>query len=143
MTPPFPARRSSDLADASIVWDSNINASTDLSQITIPLFAGLGAGALGPGARATEQGFYELQGAVSVVSAVSRQTRLFGSVLGSWRDNFDNRAFDQASATATAGLGHTLANRDVISVSGQFQNRSEERRVGKECVSTGRSRWWP
>src|SRR3546814_17537437 len=22
-------------------------------------------------------------------------------------------------------------------------NRSEERRVGKECVSTGRSRWWP
>src|SRR3546814_19300935 len=23
------------------------------------------------------------------------------------------------------------------------QARSEERRVGKECVSTGRSRWWP
>src|SRR3546814_12444264 len=23
------------------------------------------------------------------------------------------------------------------------QNRSEERRVGKECVSTCRSRWWP
>src|SRR3546814_14765201 len=23
------------------------------------------------------------------------------------------------------------------------QVRSEERRVGKECVSTGRSRWWP
>src|SRR3546814_16679438 len=22
-------------------------------------------------------------------------------------------------------------------------NRSEERRVGKECVSRGRSRWWP
>src|SRR3546814_20537103 len=22
-------------------------------------------------------------------------------------------------------------------------DRSEERRVGKECVSTGRSRWWP
>src|SRR3546814_20264233 len=22
-------------------------------------------------------------------------------------------------------------------------HRSEERRVGKECVSTGRSRWWP
>src|SRR3546814_3326995 len=64
----------SGFADASIGWDSNINAATDLSQITIPLFAGLGAGALGPGARATEQGFYELQGAVSVASAVSRQT---------------------------------------------------------------------
>src|SRR3546814_16492817 len=24
-----------------------------------------------------------------------------------------------------------------------FANRSEERRVGKECVSTGRHRWWP
>src|SRR3546814_13275491 len=24
-----------------------------------------------------------------------------------------------------------------------LQNRSEERRVGKECVSTCRSRWWP
>src|SRR3546814_19972490 len=23
------------------------------------------------------------------------------------------------------------------------RNRSEERRVGKECVSTCRSRWWP
>src|SRR3546814_11613773 len=24
-----------------------------------------------------------------------------------------------------------------------FPDRSEERRVGKECVSKGRSRWWP
>src|SRR3546814_18372653 len=26
---------------------------------------------------------------------------------------------------------------------GQRKSRSEERRVGKECVSTCRSRWWP
>src|SRR3546814_21130178 len=25
----------------------------------------------------------------------------------------------------------------------EFANRSEERRVGKECVSTCRYRWWP
>src|SRR3546814_16911893 len=25
---------------------------------------------------------------------------------------------------------------------GEVVQRSEERRVGKECVSTGRSRWW-
>src|SRR3546814_13899696 len=31
-------------------------------------------------------------------------------------------------------------NLNVISV---CQPRSEERRVGKECVSTCRSRWWP
>src|SRR3546814_12821355 len=31
---------------------------------------------------------------------------------------------------------------DVISALGQLTGRSEERRVGKECVSTCRSRWW-
>src|SRR3546814_18044743 len=29
------------------------------------------------------------------------------------------------------------------SLSGRVTDRSEERRVGKECVSTCRSRWWP
>src|SRR3546814_13262073 len=33
-----------------------------------------------------------------------------------------------------AGAGHTCNGAD---------DRSEERRVGKECVSTCRSRWWP
>src|SRR3546814_16092819 len=28
-------------------------------------------------------------------------------------------------------------------VNAHLQVRSEERRVGKECVSTGRFRWWP
>src|SRR3546814_11432327 len=37
------------------------------------------------------------------------------------------------------------ANRDSPSESGvlEFSRRSEERRVGKECVSTCRSRWAP
>src|SRR3546814_15482221 len=35
-------------------------------------------------------------------------------------------------------LGHTLT-----SASARGGRRSEERRVGKECVSTGRSRWSP
>jgi len=103
-------------------WDSNINTATSLTQVTIPLFAGLGPGALGPGAREIHKPFYEIQGAVSAVSAVSRQTRLFGSVLGTWHDNLENRTFDQASATITGGVAHTLANRDVLSFSGQFQN---------------------
>src|SRR3546814_4150720 len=33
--------------------------------------------------------------------------------------------------------------RGVIKGEERLRNRSEERRVGKECVSTGRSRWSP
>src|SRR3546814_15256978 len=33
--------------------------------------------------------------------------------------------------------------KDIQTVVAKHVNRSEERRVGKECVSTCRSRWWP
>lgn len=111
----------SGFVDASGGYDSNINAATDLRQITIPLFAGLGPGTLGAASRATGQGFYDLQAGGSLVGAVSRQTRLFGSLLGGWRDNINDRAFDQASLTGTAGIAHTFASRDVLSASAQGQ----------------------
>src|SRR3546814_11684929 len=38
---------------------------------------------------------------------------------------------------------HGLEALLVCSGSGKFCVRSEERRVGKECVSMCRSRWWP
>ncbi|MXO70099.1 tetratricopeptide repeat protein [Alteraurantiacibacter buctensis] len=107
--------------DARAGHDSNINAATDLTQVTIPLFSFLGPGTLGPGARAQEDEFYELTGGLSGVSAISRQDRVFGSVLGSWRDNFDTSAFDTASLTGTAGYAHSFANRDVLSLSAQAQ----------------------
>lgn len=107
--------------DARAGHDSNINAATDLTQLTIPLFSFLGPGTLGPGARAQEDQFYELTGGLSGVAAVSRQDRVFGSVLASWRDNFDTSAFDTASVTGTAGFAHSFANRDVLSLSGQVQ----------------------
>ena len=107
--------------DARAGHDSNINAATDLTQLTIPLFSFLGPGQLGPGARAQDDEFYELSAGVSAVSAVSRQDRVFASVLGSWRDNFDTSAFDTASLTGTAGFAHSFANRDVLSLSGQAQ----------------------
>ncbi len=107
--------------DARAGHDSNINAATDLTQVTIPLFSFLGPGQLGPGARAQDDQFYELTGGLSAVSAVSRQDRVFGSVLGSWHDNFDTSAFDTASLTGTAGYAHSFANRDVVSLSAQAQ----------------------
>lgn len=111
----------SGFAEAGGGHDSNINSATELTSITIPLFAGLGPGTLGAGARAQRAEFYELSAGVSGVTAVGRQNRLFGSVLGSWRDNFGGGAFDQASLTGTAGIAHSLANQDVLSLSAQVQ----------------------
>ena len=102
-------------------WDSNINAATDDTQLIIPLFAAFGPGTLGANARETESEFIEATGGVSGVKSVSRQTRIFGSALGSYRDNFENKRFDQASVTGTVGASRTLANRDVLSASGQAQ----------------------
>src|SRR3546814_9063631 len=39
--------------------------------------------------------------------------------------------------SATEGVGHSMMWHEA------FRHRSEERRVGKECVRTCRSRWWP
>ena len=111
----------SGFGEASFGHDSNINSATQLTAITIPLFAALGPGALGAGARAQKDEFYDLSAGVSAVSAVGRQDRFFGSLLGNWRDNLDSAAFDQASLTGTAGFAHTFASRDVASLSGQVQ----------------------
>ena len=107
--------------EASGGHDSNINAATDLTQITIPLFAAFGPGTLGAGARAQSDEYWEIAGGVSGVQAISRQDRVFASVLGNYHDNLDSDRFDLASLTGTAGFAHSFANRDVISVSGQVQ----------------------
>lgn len=111
----------SGFADARLGFDSNVNAATDLDQLTIPLFAFLGPGTLGAGAQAQDDEFAEINVGISGVAAIGRQDRVFASLLGSWRENFDVSAFSQASATATAGFAHSFANRDVISLSVQAQ----------------------
>src|SRR3546814_15829449 len=44
---------------------------------------------------------------------------------------------------AVAGVANIITKRDFDGVSATYRARSEDRRVGKECVSTCRSRWWP
>src|SRR3546814_20312832 len=39
-------------------------------------------------------------------------------------------------------LAESMALRDAVASSGAVSARSEERRVGKGCVRTCRSRWW-
>ena len=111
----------SGFVDARVGHDSNVNAATDLTTLTIPLFSFLGPGTLGAGARAQDDEFAEISAGISGVHAVGRQDRVFGSLLGNARENFDVSAFSQESLTATAGYAHSFANRDVISVSAQAQ----------------------
>lgn len=102
-------------------WDSNINAATDETSIVLPAFAFLGPAALGGAAVQRGEPFVQVQGGVSSSTPLDRQTRLFGSVLGSWRDNLESSFVDQGSLVGSAGVAHTLGNRDVISFSLQAQ----------------------
>src|SRR3546814_8855399 len=49
----------------------------------------------------------------------------------------------QADLTQLWAAGYEQPFRDVQQGVGEYVRRSEESRVGKECVSTCRSRWWP
>src|SRR3546814_2961435 len=62
------------------------------------------------------------------------ERRVNGLVTGSW--HYDNPAADKGLGLLDYEDNHAV--RDGVGL-----RRSEERRVGKECVSTGRSRWSP
>lgn len=108
-------------AEAELGYDSNINAATALTSITLPVFSFLGPATLGGAATRAHAGFYQLQAGISGATALSRQTRAYASVLGSLRDNFNSSQFDQAALTGTAGIAHTLTGGPVLSLSGQVQ----------------------
>src|SRR3546814_13461902 len=50
---------------------------------------------------------------------------------------------DTRHAVQRAGLGHQIVMNFYRALAQNLKGRSEERRVGKECVSTCRSRWTP
>src|SRR3546814_20133287 len=66
--------------------------------------------------------------------------RIFGEIL----DRAD-LALDEIGERRTRGEG-LAAGIEQVGIARRGvgdERRPEERRVGKECVSTGRSRWWP
>src|SRR3546814_20162351 len=48
-----------------------------------------------------------------------------------------------SSDLARKWLEEQITEKGIEFVNARIAGRSEERRVGKECVSTCRSRWWP
>lgn len=107
--------------DASSGYDSNINTATSLQSVIIPLFAAFGPGTLSGNARAAHDTFADVQGGLSGVTGIGRSDRLFASGLGTYRGYYGSRDFDQASATGTAGIAHSFANRDTLSLSAQAE----------------------
>ena len=107
--------------DAEAGYDSNINTATNLTSITLPVFAFLGPASLSGAATRNGDGYSQVQGGISGSTAFSRQTRGFVSALGSFRDNFAGAAFDQAAITGTAGVSHRTVTGDAVSLSAQGQ----------------------
>lgn len=108
-------------AEAEGGYDSNVNAATSATTVTLPAFAFLGPATLGGGATRVGAGFAQMQAGLSANAGLSRGTGIYGSVLGLWRDAFDSSQFDQAALTGTAGVTHQFLSGDVVSLSGQVQ----------------------
>ena len=102
-------------------YDGNVNAATSATSITLPVFAFLGPATLNGGATQQSEAFAQIQGGISAEAPLSRQTKLFGSALGLWRNAFNGKAFDQGAATGTLGIAHSSVKGDVLSFSGQGQ----------------------
>jgi tetratricopeptide (TPR) repeat protein len=114
-------KRLSGFFDVEGGYDSNVNAATSATSITLPVFAFLGPATLGGGATRQSEAFAQVQGGISAEAPLSRQTKLFGSALGLWRNAFGGKAFDQGAATGTFGIAHSGVKGDVLSLSGQGQ----------------------
>src|SRR3546814_12833413 len=71
---------------------------------------------------------------------------LDGEVFAEMNDYVREDLIDALEPHEVADIASELDTDDAVAVIEDLdadEQRSEERRVGKECVSTCRSRWWP
>src|SRR3546814_14254143 len=93
---------------------------------------------------------------VALAEGLQNALWMLGGAPGENRSDSLSAAFRNLDADARAdlttrydalcehyGMTPTRNNRGIAHENGSVESRSEERRVGKECVSTCRSRWSP
>src|SRR3546814_18827851 len=118
-------------------WSSDV-CSSDLDT----LICGIAIGALphlAPGLMAANPKWPQMVGAIKTVQTQTLQVWMKRS-LKQMGLPFDFKNYDRLiGATFVNPIDGVADFSDLI----PMETRSEERRVGKECVSTGRSRWSP
>src|SRR3546814_16767732 len=83
--------------------------------------------------------------AVDALQALGHETRLsvFRMLVKAGPDGLMAGEIAQGCGVPASTMSHHLANLEREGLATSQRERSEERRVGKECVSTCRSRWSP
>lgn len=107
--------------EAGAGYDGNVNAATSQAQLVIPLLSYLGPATLSGAATRQGDGFASFEGGLSLDYGFDRHSHVFVSGLGSGHVNFHQSDFSQAIDVGTVGYAYTAANRDVLSLSGQYQ----------------------
>src|SRR3546814_12126028 len=84
------------------------------------------------------------QGSVGASGDLAPLAHMAAAMIGVGEIELAGERLPAAEALARAGLAPLdLAAKEGLALLNGTQFRSEERRVGKECVSTCRSRWSP
>lgn len=104
--------------EASLGYDTNVNAATNRSSIAIPGFGGLPF-TLADDSRAKAAGFATLGGGLSLRAPISNEVAVVGGLSGSLRNNFGASQFDNLSADAYVGLVLTK-DKHVFSLNAQY-----------------------
>src|SRR3546814_6295547 len=72
-----------------------------------------------------------------------KQKTAYEMRISDWSSDVCSSDLASIAATISRALGFIVGPPGTSRVQPTLSNRSEERRVGKECVSTCRSRWSP
>src|SRR3546814_13603034 len=83
-------------------------------------------------------------GGSAMQQAMTNQQQVLGDQLGDISMGLRSQDYDRQVGLRENDINRRLQSGQAdMARNAGLAARSEESRVGKECVSTGRSRWWP
>jgi tetratricopeptide (TPR) repeat protein len=124
--------------EASIGYDTNVNAATSKGSIAIPGFGGLPF-TLSDDSRAKDAPFATLGGGLNVRTPINSEVALVGGLSGVMRNNFGASDFDNSSIDAYAGVV-VARDKSVFSLNAQFNQY--ELSSARYRTATGLSGQW-